>query len=156
MALHSTAKIFNLIKAEIESNFDPGYPYHVRSMFGIPRDQWEKIFHQANTIMIILDEEPMERETNATMDATMKIVFFVIEQIMGKSKTKYNYLSDKFRDYLTEDGYGKRWVSLQTEYPDETFEPFYPENKILAEILKGGLVRWEIPGHIDYEVFKHT
>jgi len=156
MALHSTNKVFQLIKAEIEANFDPGYTVHVKNMYKVPKEAWDKYFRQANTIMIIFDEETYERESNETMAGTLDIVFFVIEQIMAKSATKYDYLSDTFRDYLTEDGFGKRWTVLNTEFPDEKFEPFYPESKALVEIMKGGLVRYEIAGHMDFEVYKHT
>lgn len=156
MALHSVNKIFELIKADIDANFSPGYTVHVRNMYGTPSDAWEKAIRQANTIFIIFDDESYERETNATMEGTFRIVFFVIEQIMGKSATKYNYLSDKFMDYLLEDGFGKKWTTVQTQYPNEKFEPFYPESKELVELLKGGLVRYEISGFMNFEVYAHV
>lgn len=156
MALHSANKIFELIKTDLVANFSPGYTVHVRNMYGIPSDAWDKYFHQANTILIIYDAEAYERESNESMEGTFRIVFFVIEQIMGKAATKYDYLSDKFSDYLMEDGFGKKWPTIQTQYPNEKFEPFYPESKELVEILKGGLVRYEISGFMNYEVYKHV
>jgi len=156
MALHSTNKIFELIKADIDANFDPGYPVHVKNMFGISKEDWNKFYFQSNTILIFDDNEEYDRESNERMSGVMSIVFFVIIQFVGKAKTKYDYLQDKFRDYLTEDGYGKKWTSIRTQYPNERFEPFYPASKELVEILKGGLARYEIAGHMDFVVYKHV
>ena len=156
MALHSTNKIFELIKADIKANFSPGYTVHVRNMFGIPSDQWENYFRQASTILIIEVEETYERESNETMAGTMSVMFFIIQQIMAKSKTKYDYLSDTFRDYLMEHGFGRRFTTIQTQYPNEMFQPFYPESRTLVELLKGGLARYELVGHMDFEVYKHV
>lgn len=152
MPMFSVNKVLNIIKTDIETNFEPGYAFRVRNLFGIPADEWEKELKEANSIFLVWERRENERETNMSMTGTFRVTLIVVEQTFARAAAKEDYLIDKLMAFLTEDGFGKEFTGLVSEYATFQFEPFYPENDYPESIDEAGNTIFFIEGYMDYHL----
>lgn len=155
MPMFSVQKVLNILKKDIEDNFDPGFTFRVKDLFGIPIDEWEKELKEANSIFLVWERRNHERETNMSMEGTFRLTFIVVEQTMARDSEKEDYLIDLLMAFLTDDGFGKEFTGLadaEDGYPTYQFEPFYPESDYPESVDEAGNTIFFIEGYMDYHL----
>jgi hypothetical protein len=140
----SINKIINIIIEDIKTNFDPGYKFKIENFFGFEAREYERKFTQANSIYVIYDGAEYEKGMSFTMPMILSFTFVIVFQTVAVSKTKEDYLLDKFREFIT-------WYNfdeLNVEYATADVEPFFPEDERLITTVKGGVTLFAITGSI--------
>lgn len=152
MPMFSVNKVLNIIKTDIDANFTPGYTFRVRNLFGIPVDEWEKELKEANSIFLVWERRENERESNMSMEGIFRLTFIIVEQTIARAAAKEDYLIDKLMAFLTEDGFGKEFTGLVSEYSTFQFEPFYPESDYPESVDDAGNTIFFIEGYMNYHL----
>lgn len=143
MKFYSAKKVINIIKADLEANFKPGYPVKVENFFGVMESEVAKKFLQSNAIAIQYSGADLEPETGRSATADLTINFFVIEQILA-TENKETYLIDEFRDYI----FWKEFEGLKIEYSTLDPQPFFPSREALWDAYEGKII-WLVNGRIN-------
>jgi hypothetical protein len=140
---YSAKKVINIIKADLEANFQPGYPVKVKNFFGVMESEVAKKFLQTNAIAIQYSGADLAKLISRSATADMTINFFVVEQILA-TENKETYLIDEFRDFI----FWKEFEGLKTAYPALDPQPFFPTTEALWDAYEGKII-WLVSGKIN-------
>jgi hypothetical protein len=135
LKFYSAKKVINIIKADLEANFKPGYPVKVENFFGVMESQVAQKFLQSNAVVIQYGGADLKVGTSRTATADLTINFFVVEQILA-TENKETYLIDEFRDFI----FWKEFEGLKTAYPALDPQPFFPSTEALWDAHEGKII----------------
>ena len=145
--IFSANKVINILKDDIEANFDPGIECRVYNFYGLSSAELERKFVQPGSIIIIYNGCPYDKEsTGYSMKGMIQIQFIVVEQTLATAKRKDDFLLDKFRDFIV----WQKFDELNSEYPESDMEPFFPEDETLLSTTEAGISQWSFIGYIQF------
>ena len=144
--MFSANKVINIIIEDLKQNFEAGYRVQFFNFFGMRPEDWTKRFTTANGIIILYEGCDYEIETSHTMTGTIRLTFLVADSMVARSDSEQNYLIDKFRDFIT----WYEFDELKETYPNDDFEPFFPEVESIFATTERGVTIFSITGYINF------